>query len=62
MHTHTQSDKRIITVIGATGNQGNSVVNALLKDGTFAIRAITRDSSKNDSKELSKKRSPGLPR
>ncbi|XP_053326852.1 nmrA-like family domain-containing protein 1 [Spea bombifrons] len=38
--------KKIITVFGATGAQGGSVAKALLEDGTFAVRAVTRDTSK----------------
>ncbi|KAM8962299.1 nmrA-like family domain-containing protein 1 [Pelodytes ibericus] len=38
--------KDIITVFGATGSQGGSVAKALLADGTFAVRAVTRDVSK----------------
>ncbi|KAM3916755.1 nmrA-like family domain-containing protein 1 [Leptodactylus fuscus] len=38
--------KKIITVFGATGSQGGSVVSALLKDRTFAVRAVTRNTSK----------------
>ncbi|KAJ7704989.1 hypothetical protein B0H17DRAFT_921018 [Mycena rosella] len=34
---------RIVSVFAATGLQGSSVINALLKDGTFTPRAITRD-------------------
>ncbi|KAI9569974.1 hypothetical protein HD554DRAFT_2089140 [Boletus coccyginus] len=34
---------RIVTVFGATGNQGSSVVQALLADGTFTPRAVTRN-------------------
>ncbi|CAK5270639.1 unnamed protein product [Mycena citricolor] len=34
---------RIVAVFGSTGLQGASVVHALLKDGTFTPRAITRD-------------------
>ncbi|KAG6377443.1 hypothetical protein JVT61DRAFT_15248 [Boletus reticuloceps] len=34
---------RIVTVFGATGAQGSSVVKALLADGTFTPRAVTRD-------------------
>ncbi|KAF8336248.1 uncharacterized protein EI90DRAFT_3152483 [Cantharellus anzutake] len=37
------SDKKIIAVIGSTGVQGGSVVRSLLADGTFAIRALTRN-------------------
>jgi uncharacterized protein YbjT (DUF2867 family) len=35
-------EKKIITVVGATGSQGKGVVNALVKEGTFKVRAITR--------------------
>ncbi len=38
--------KKIIAVFGATGLQGGSVVRALREQGTFRIRAITRDPSK----------------
>ncbi|KAF7365654.1 NmrA domain-containing protein [Mycena venus] len=34
---------RIVTVFGATGTQGQSIINALLADGTFTPRAITRN-------------------
>ncbi|KAJ7734193.1 hypothetical protein DFH07DRAFT_130009 [Mycena maculata] len=37
------SSSRIVAVFGATGRQGSSVVEALLADGTFAPRAITRN-------------------
>jgi len=37
------SSSRIVLVFGATGLQGSSVVNALLKDGTFTPRSITRN-------------------
>ncbi|KZT59949.1 NAD(P)-binding protein [Calocera cornea HHB12733] len=36
------SDK-LVLVTGATGNQGGSVVNALLKNGGYQIRALTRN-------------------
>lgn len=36
-------EKRIIAVIGATGAQGKGVVNALVNEGTFKVRAITRN-------------------
>ncbi|XP_069838297.1 nmrA-like family domain-containing protein 1 [Dendropsophus ebraccatus] len=38
--------RKIITVFGATGAQGGSVANSLLMDRTFAVRAVTRDTSK----------------
>ncbi|KAJ6471738.1 hypothetical protein C8R47DRAFT_1222002 [Mycena vitilis] len=37
------SSPRIVTVFGATGLQGAAVARALLKDGTFTPRAITRN-------------------
>ncbi|KAK7048077.1 NmrA domain-containing protein [Favolaschia claudopus] len=43
---------RIVTVFGATGLQGGSVVDALLKDGSFVPRAITRDPDSDASKKL----------
>ncbi len=36
-------EKKIITVIGATGSQGKGVVNALVNEGSFKVRAITRN-------------------
>lgn len=35
--------KETIAVIGATGLQGSGVVEALVKDGTFSVRAISRN-------------------
>jgi uncharacterized protein YbjT (DUF2867 family) len=50
---------KLITVFGATGNQGGSVVRAILADPVlskeFKIRAITRDPSKPSAKELAAK-------
>ena len=42
--------KKIIAVMGATGRQGGGTVDALLKDGTFAVRAITRDAGSDKAK------------
>jgi len=36
-------EKKIIAVIGATGSQGKGVVNALVNEGSFKVRAITRN-------------------
>ncbi|XP_078519194.1 nmrA-like family domain-containing protein 1 isoform X1 [Lissotriton helveticus] len=44
--------KRIIVVFGATGSQGGPVARALISDGTFAVRAVTRDPNKSASQEL----------
>ncbi len=50
---------KILTVFGATGNQGGSVIAAVLQDPvlskTFKIRAVTRDSTKPAAKELTAK-------
>jgi uncharacterized protein YbjT (DUF2867 family) len=39
--------KKLIAVIGATGQQGGAVVRALQAQGQFAVRALTRDPSKH---------------
>lgn len=50
---------KIITVFGATGNQGGSVIRAILDDAVlskqFKIRGITRDISKPAAKDLTAK-------
>ncbi|CAM1509618.1 Fc.00g033570.m01.CDS01 [Cosmosporella sp. VM-42] len=50
---------KLLAVFGATGNQGGSVIRAILNDPTlskeFKIRGITRDVSKPASKELEAK-------
>ncbi|EGC33990.1 hypothetical protein DICPUDRAFT_153878 [Dictyostelium purpureum] len=43
---------KIISVFGATGAQGGSVVRALLKDGKFKVRALARDPNSDASKKL----------
>jgi len=45
-------DKPIVAVIGATGCQGGSVVRALVEDGSFQVRAVTRNPSSPKAKEL----------
>ncbi|GAP84338.1 hypothetical protein SAMD00023353_0701530 [Rosellinia necatrix] len=48
--------KRIITVFGATGNQGGAIVKKFLNDPklntTWAVRGVTRDISKESAKKL----------
>lgn len=46
----SKMEKKIIAVIGATGSQGKGVVNALVKDGTFKVRAVTRNPEKYNGK------------
>jgi uncharacterized protein YbjT (DUF2867 family) len=50
------ADKKIITVVGATGAQGSGLVRAILNDpgGGFAARAITRDPQSDKARELEK--------
>ncbi|KZT59929.1 NAD(P)-binding protein [Calocera cornea HHB12733] len=48
------SPKRIV-VVGATGNQGGSVINALLAHGGYAVRGLTRDTASAGSQELAAK-------
>ncbi|KAJ7513285.1 hypothetical protein B0H11DRAFT_2213797 [Mycena galericulata] len=43
---------RVVSVFGATGLQGSSVVNAILKDGTFTPRAITRNPTSETALKL----------
>lgn len=49
---------KIITVFGATGQQGGSVIRTILQDETlskeFQIRGITRDTSKPVAQALVK--------
>jgi uncharacterized protein YbjT (DUF2867 family) len=46
------SSKPIVVVFGATGAQGSSVIEHLLKAGTFSLRAVTRDTSSAKAKAL----------
>jgi uncharacterized protein YbjT (DUF2867 family) len=49
-------DKKIIAVLGATGAQGGGLVRAILRDpqGSFAVRAITRNLDGEKARELAK--------
>ncbi|KAJ7454373.1 hypothetical protein FB451DRAFT_1144400 [Mycena latifolia] len=46
------SSTQIVSVFGATGLQGSAVVEALLKDGTFTPRAISRNPESEASLKL----------
>ncbi|KAF7365494.1 NmrA domain-containing protein [Mycena venus] len=46
------SSPRIVSVFGATGLQGGALVDALLKDGAFVPRAISRNPESEASKKL----------
>ncbi|KAL8926560.1 MAG: hypothetical protein Q9208_002887 [Pyrenodesmia sp. 3 TL-2023] len=47
---------KLLVVVGATGNQGSSVINAVLQhDPSYKIRGITRDTSTAAAKALSDK-------
>src|SRR4051812_47782074 len=45
-------DNKVISVVGATGSQGGSVARALLADGGYRVRAITRDASSPKAEAL----------
>ncbi|XP_014791762.1 PREDICTED: nmrA-like family domain-containing protein 1 [Calidris pugnax] len=47
--------KKLIVVFGATGAQGGRVARALLEDGTFKVRAVTRNPVKKEAEELKQK-------
>jgi uncharacterized protein YbjT (DUF2867 family) len=51
------ADKKIIAVVGSTGAQGGSLVEAILRDpnGGFAARAITRDPTKDKARAIAAK-------
>ena len=57
-HSHSIMSK-VLTIFGATGNQGGSVIRAVLADPKlsqeFKIRAVTRDTTKASAKALAAK-------
>lgn len=42
----------VITVLGATGTQGGAVARALLTDGEFTVRAVTRNAASPKAQTL----------
>jgi uncharacterized protein YbjT (DUF2867 family) len=50
------SEKKIITVFGATGSQGGGVARRILNDpnSEFSVRAVTRDPESEKARELAK--------
>jgi NAD(P)-dependent dehydrogenase (short-subunit alcohol dehydrogenase family) len=49
---YNMTDKKTIVVLGATGNQGGSVVNALLQDSQWDIRGVTRNNDSEKARKL----------
>lgn len=53
------SSKKLLTIFGATGNQGGSIINTILSSpdlsSQYTLRAITRDPSKPNAIALSKR-------
>lgn len=48
-------ESKLLTVIGATGIQGGSVIAAALKSGDWRIRGVTRNVNSDASKALASK-------
>lgn len=56
LHSVTMSNKKLITVFGATGNQGGSVVQIFLNDpqlrNDWSVRGVSRNVDSDSSKGL----------
>ncbi|KAL7558278.1 hypothetical protein ACA910_002513 [Epithemia clementina (nom. ined.)] len=48
----TTTHKKTITVLGALGGQGGSVIDTFLKDGSFLVRGVTRSVDSDAAKAL----------
>jgi len=46
------ASKKLVTVFGATGAAGGSVAKYLLEDGTFSVRAVTRNTNSEKAKGM----------
>jgi len=51
----SSANKKLIVVLGATGGQGNSVVDAFLKDDEYTVRGVTRQTQSPKAQALTKK-------
>ena len=45
----------LLTIVGATGTQGSSLIDAALKDGSYKIRGLTRNPNSEKAKALAGK-------
>jgi len=52
--------QKIITVFGATGKQGTSVINALLKENKYKIRGIARSRDQKDAEKFNHLKEKGV--
>lgn len=48
----TPAMSKTMTVVGATGTQGGGVIQALLEEGSWKIRGITRNPSSDSARAL----------
>ncbi|KAJ5760455.1 hypothetical protein N7520_007611 [Penicillium odoratum] len=49
------ANSKLIVVVGATGGQGNSVVDAFLEDDEYRVRGVTRNTQSPKAQALTKK-------
>ena len=52
---HKSKTMQLLTVVGGTGTQGRSVIEAALKNGHSKIRTLTRNPDSKHAKELAAK-------